>query len=581
MYEDTTSKGILWLGTNGGLFAVNIHTGTVRHWTEAKGLPNNVVYGILPDDAGNLWLSTNRGLAKFNPTSQTFRAYTLSDGLPSNEFNQGAYFRANSGELFFGSMEGLVSFFPHRVRDNPFVPPIVLTAFKKFNKPVTLDTAITLAHTIEIPHSDNFISFEFAALNFLNSQKNKYMYKLEGFDNDWIYAGEQRTVNYTNLDPGTYQFRVKGSNNDGVWNDVGATLQLRVLPPWWQRWWFRSGLLVMVVGGLGAGYYGRMRFVKAQNHKLKGLVASRTVELEAMLVEVETTSKEIQRQHEILEEQAREIEFVNSELQMTNQTLEDKNGELALLNNEKNEFLGIASHDLKNPLASIILTIDKIQRYASRMTAEQITQSQNSIRQTAQRMVTIITNLLDVNALESGKINIVIEPVDVSAIVQTIVHDYQEKAALKNILLYAEGTETQHYALADGNIVQEVLDNLVSNAVKYSPHGKRVWVSVVSDESNLTERLSSSEALASGLITDAYACLLLTVRDEGQGLTEEDKGRLFGKFARLSAQPTGGEHSTGLGLSIVKKLVEAMHGRVWCESELGKGATFVVELPSV
>jgi signal transduction histidine kinase len=169
----------------------------------------------------------------------------------------------------------------------------------------------------------------------------------------------------------------------------------------------------------------------------------------------------------------------------------------------------------------------------------------------------------------------------VSAIVQTIVHDYQEKAALKNILLYAEGTETQHYALADGNIVQEVLDNLVSNAVKYSPHGKRVWVSVVSDESNLTERLSSSEALASGLITDAYACLLLTVRDEGQGLTEEDKGRLFGKFARLSAQPTGGEHSTGLGLSIVKKLVEAMHGRVWCESELGKGATFVVELPSV
>ncbi|MBD1210623.1 MAG: hypothetical protein H9535_19500 [Ignavibacteria bacterium] len=563
MYEDTTSKGILWLGTNGGLFLVNIKTGTVRHWTEAEGLPNNVVYGILPDDAGNLWLSTNRGLAKFNPTSQTFRAYTLSDGLPSNEFNQGAYFRANSGELFFGSMEGLVSFLPNRVLDNPFLPPVVLTAFKKFNKVVLLDTAISAAHVIEIYHSDNFISFEFAALNYVNPQKNQYAYKLEGFDRDWIQAGTQRSVNYTNLDPGTYQFRVRASNNDGVWNKTGSTLELRILPPWWLTWWFRGLVVILFVGGLGAGYYVRINVVEMQNRKLKQVVHVRTQELQTTLAELEANNREIHQQHGILEEQAREIEMVNT-------TLHEKNHLLEHLNHEKNEFLGIVAHDLKNPITSIKLIASMMQRYRDKITGDDVMKQMQKVEFTATRMEEIVTNLLDINAIESGALSLKSIECDIADTLKAIVEQYRMQADAKGITLIYDNVSSAR-VIVDPIRAWEVLDNLLSNAIKYSPLGKTIWMTITMKNRN---KGTQSEAASQHSVQ-------ISIRDEGPGVSEEDMAKLFGKFARLSARPTAGEQSTGLGLSIVKKLVEAMNGKVWCESELGKGATFIVELPVV
>ena len=563
IYEDTTSKGILWLGTNGGLFAVTIKTGTVRHWTEAEGLPNNVVYGILPDDDGNLWLSTNRGLAKFNPTNQTFRAYTLSDGLPSNEFNQGAYCRAHNGELFFGSMEGLVSFLPKNVRDNLFLPPVVLTAFKKFNRDVPLDTAISAAHVIEIHHSDNFISFEFAALNFVSPQKNQYAYKLEGFDRDWIQAGTQRSVNYTNLDPGTYQFRVKASNNDGVWNKTGSTLELRVLPPWWLTWWFRGSVVILVVGGLGAGYYMRINVMEMQNRRLKQVVHERTQELQTILVELEANNREIHQQHEILEVQAREIEIVNT-------TLNEKNHLLERLNHEKNEFLGIVAHDLKNPITSIKLIASMMQKYRDKITGDDVMKQMQKVEFTATRMEEIVTNLLDINAIESGALSLKAIECDIADTLKAIVEQYRLQADAKGISLIYNYVSSAR-VIVDPIRAWEVLDNLLSNAIKYSPLDKIIWITITVKTSN---KCAQSE-------TEEQRSIQISIRDEGPGLSEEDMAKLFGKFARLSARPTAGEQSTGLGLSIVKKLVEAMNGRVWCESEIGKGATFIVELPAV
>lgn len=244
-------------------------------------------------------------------------------------------------------------------------------------------------------------------------------------------------------------------------------------------------------------------------------------------------------------------------LENQNERLVSVNENLVELNNEKNEFLGIVAHDLKNPLASILLGIEMLQRYQDRMTADQQIKRLSDMRTTSRRMQAIITNLLDVNAVDTGKFTLTPTKFNFSDAVRAVVEDYIERAKEKNITLNFEAESSDIIAFADNNATVQILDNLVSNAVKYSPFNTTAWIRV---------RVVAAKA----------QCL---VKDEGPGISEEDKKKLFGKYARLSAKPTGGEHSTGLGLSIVKKLAEAMHGTVWCESELGDGATFILELP--
>ncbi len=244
-------------------------------------------------------------------------------------------------------------------------------------------------------------------------------------------------------------------------------------------------------------------------------------------------------------------------LETQNERLTNVNQNLVDLNNEKNEFLGIVAHDLKNPLASILLGIEMLQRYQERMTTDQQQKKYGDMISTTRRMQAIITNLLDVNAIDTGKVKLVPTQFNFTDAVHAVVDDYAERAKEKGIVLHFEAETDDVLAFADNNASVQILDNLVSNAVKYSPFDKNVWVVVKK-------------------VRNSAQCL---VKDEGPGLSEDDKKKLFGKYARLSAKPTGGEHSTGLGLSIVKKLAEAMQGNVWCESELGQGATFFLELP--
>jgi serine phosphatase RsbU (regulator of sigma subunit)/ligand-binding sensor domain-containing protein len=247
------SGSVLWVGTwGGGLDKFDKTTGTFTHFTEKDGLPNGVIYGILGDAAGNLWLSTNNGLSKFNPKTKNFRNYDVDDGLQSNEFNQGAYFKSKNGEMFFGGINGFNRFHPERINDNPHPPPIVLTAFMKFDKLMKLDTSITEITRLKLSYRDNFFSFAFAALDYTNPVKNQYAYKLEGFNEDWIYCGTRRYASYTNLDGGTYRFRVKGANSDGVWNEDGIAIQIIVTPPFWKTWWFISlSALALLLAGYG------------------------------------------------------------------------------------------------------------------------------------------------------------------------------------------------------------------------------------------------------------------------------------------------------------------------------------------
>ena len=262
IYED--KDGTLWFGTYGGglnkltVSQQKLNNGNARfiNYSIKDGLASNIVYGILGDEEGNLWLSTDNGLSKFNPKTETFRNYFESDGLQGNQFFWGASFKGINGELFFGGTNGLNAFYPSTLKDNKHIPPIVITDFQIFNKPVEvgskdspLDRSIFETRKIKLTYNQNVFSIEFAALDFTAPNKNQYEYMMEGFDKNWVKSGNRRFVTYTNLDPGTYIFRVKGSNNDGIWNNKGTSLKIVILPPFWRTWWFII-ISVLVIGGV-------------------------------------------------------------------------------------------------------------------------------------------------------------------------------------------------------------------------------------------------------------------------------------------------------------------------------------------
>jgi ligand-binding sensor domain-containing protein/serine phosphatase RsbU (regulator of sigma subunit) len=250
----------LWIGTwGGGLNRFNPATGTFKHFRKTDGLPSDSIYGILEDRQGNLWLSTNKGLIRFNPGQKTFRNYLETDGLQSNEFNGGSYFKSRSGEMFFGGINGFNAFYPDAIKDNPHIPPIVITSFQKLNKEVKLGQSISCINELTLSYKDYFFSFEFAALDYTIPSENKYAYKMVGLDEDWIYTGaDKRFAAYTTLAPGKYIFRVKGSNNDGIWNEEGTSIIVTITPPLWRTWWFQGISVILVLLIIWSLYKKRM-----------------------------------------------------------------------------------------------------------------------------------------------------------------------------------------------------------------------------------------------------------------------------------------------------------------------------------
>ncbi|TAE26230.1 MAG: hypothetical protein EAZ92_11050 [Candidatus Kapaibacterium sp.] len=268
---------------------------------------------------------------------------------------------------------------------------------------------------------------------------------------------------------------------------------------------------------------------------------------------------EIMRQQSILEHQSLEIE-------MNNTMLLERNSLLSILTQEKTDLMEIVSHDLKNPI-SAVRGLAELIRY-NFVEEEKISQTAEQIIQTSNKMFQLVTNVLDLNRLEEGRQQFNLIEFDITSLVEFCVEQYRQQAAAKNITIYYQNTSEGLHVLADEQACIQILDNLLSNAVKYSQHGTQMSV-----------RIASSFVVNDSNREKNVQYLRIEVQNEGEGISAQDMQKLFGKFARLSARPTGGEHSTGLGLSIVKKMVEAMNGRVWCESELGKGATFIVELP--
>jgi len=276
------SDGILWFGTWGdGLNRYDPVTDAITHYSTANGLPNDQIYGILVDEkSGELWLTTGYGLARFNPETGQCRTYDESDGVQSLEFRRGAVHRGRSGMFYVGGVNGFNMFRPEEIKSNTNVPPIVLTGVKAFDRaiPATMSS-------LELSYADNFLSFEFAALDFAEPRKNLYSYKLEGLEQDWVMAGTRRYVSYANISPGVYVFRVRGSNNDGMWNSDGASITFSITPPPWKTWWAFSLYGLVLVG---AGVRWRRYEINKIRRKDREEAALREAELRTEIEKQET-----------------------------------------------------------------------------------------------------------------------------------------------------------------------------------------------------------------------------------------------------------------------------------------------------
>jgi ligand-binding sensor domain-containing protein/serine phosphatase RsbU (regulator of sigma subunit) len=299
------NKGIIWAGTMAGLTAIDPAANKITQYYKKDGLASDYVAAILPGD-NDVWFGTSNGLCRLDHATGRFFTFDVTDGLPSNEFT-GAAFKGSGGRLYFGTTNGLLAFYPARIRTNPHKPDVVITEFTVLNKPWELPQAVSLTKEIELSFREYFFAFEFAALDYTAPAKNQYAYKLEGFNKEWVYLGNKREATFTNLDAGEYVLKVKASNNHGLWSDEKEIVRITISPPWWKTKTFYSASIMVVLLLVGAFIKVRERNLKIEKRLLEIKVRRRTRELELEKRKVEKANADIVKQKEVIEEKNKDI----------------------------------------------------------------------------------------------------------------------------------------------------------------------------------------------------------------------------------------------------------------------------------
>lgn len=620
IFEDSEKR--LWVGSS-GLSLFNRKSNTFTNYTTAQGLPDNTVVGILEDNRHNLWISTNKGISKATIVSAKekielmFRNYSTKDGLQDKVFNKWAFFKSKSGEMYFGGINGFNAFQPDSIKDNPYIPPVHITDFLLFNKPVTIGAKnsplkkhISQTQELVLKYNQSVFTFRFIALNYIYSEENQYAYKMEGFEKDWNYVGNKREATYTNLDPGKYTFLVKASNNDGVWNEKGTSIKITILPPWWQTWWFRLLLILTVLFSVFSYVNYRTNRLRKQKIVLAKMVKERTMQLEEANTTLEEKQEEITIQNEeliaqketllevntALEEKQEEIFRQNEELQAQketlqeiNRTLEEQKEEIESQRNEldqhrnnleqlvkertdelvtalkkaeesdrlKSAFLQNMSHEIRTPMNAII-------GFSELLTDSDMTTSEKEtfislIKKSSEVLLTLINDILDMSQIEANQLIISNQPVNVIEILKELFTLFQLQAQPKGIeLILDTGTLGENiFCLADPFRFKQVMSNLISNALKFTEKGSVTFGATIQSQSFIT----------------------FYVKDTGIGISKEVGNSIFERFLKVESAKTKLYRGVGLGLSICYNLVKAMRGNIWYESDLGRGTTFNFTLP--
>lgn len=480
------SDGRLCIGTYfGGLSLFNKKTNQFKTYDEKVGLANNNVLGVVEDKTGNLWISTTNGLSKLDLKTGIFRNYTQVDGLAGNEFNSRSFLGTNSDAVFLGGLSGLTSFYPGEIETNDAVVPIVFTGLKLFNQPVEVNGPDHLlkeqmmnTRQLTFQHDQNNFTIGFALLNYIKSDKNRYTYKLEGYDTDWNHVA-QPSATYTNLPSGHYQFIVKGLNNDGIAGSNFATIVIHILPPIWASWW--AYLIYFLLFSAILFLSIRYLFVRA--------LLKRTEDIQQM----------------------------------------------------KLNFFTHVSHEIRTPLTLILGPLESLLK--STKDLPEVNKQIAPIKNNADRLMRLITELMDFRKNESGKLKLNLAGHNIIAFSDEIFQPFKHLASQTNITYSFEHDASDIELYFDKRQMEKVLFNLLSNAFKFTSTNGCIKLSVLETSQHV----------------------IIQVRDNGIGIPFESQAKLFSEFFQVNAQGSG-HIGSGIGLALSKSIIKAHHGNITIES---------------
>lgn len=500
----TTQSGETFIATFGGGISKVSETDNMgfpvsfETYGSAHGLPSNIILSLEEDNNGNIWIGSEGGLTKFNRKLQTFENFSeIKRLMKRNNFSENSRYRLRDGRMLFGYSHGMVIFNPDNVRNNTFNPYLAFVQFKLFNRnlpisregPLTKD--IDILDRIELRYNQNFIGIEFAALDYIDPENILYMYKMEGFDKEWIYAGNQRTANYTNLSRGKYLFRVKSTNSDGVWANNERVLTIEVLPPFWATGWAYLIYVLAAVLILYITFRILYTFYKMRN-KI------------------------------VLEKRESEI---------------------------KTRFFTNISHEIRTPLTMIVSPIENLLQ--SKTTPQPVKDQLALVSKNTKRLLKMVNQILDFQKIEQSPLTV--SKVEIAAFVENIYVNYIKNAEIKKIDYAFENRVGTQTIWADAEAVEKIVVNLLSNAFKYTPAGRSIHVSVYHENDDVAVR----------------------IKDTGIGISKDKQERLFRRFESFNEDKSN--PSTGIGLSIVKEMVDKHRARITVESDEHKGSVFTVQ----
>ena len=501
------SKGRFLLGTRKGLYIFDEKKGTLVNYTVSDGLPNNVVHGVLEDEDNNIWISTDLGLSCYNTSEGQFRNFTDIDGIQSNQFTPYSYCRSRNGKMYFGGINGISVFNPSVFPTNPFIPSAMIVDLQIMNRSVRPDdnSGILTKHisetgNITLNSRQTMVSLYFTVADYISGKHNRFAYKLEGLDNDWVYTdNNKRSASYSNLAPGDYCFMVKASNRDGLWNGNPTKLYIKVLPAWYVTWWAKL-IYVMFFIGISVFVFRYLWMKKSMRIQL-------------------------------------EMERVDKE-------------RIKEVNEMKLRFFINISHELRTPLTLIVAPLAELLR---NVTDKAVLAKIRYINTNANRLLFLVNQLMDYRRAELGVFKLKVKKQVLDDTVLRIFRYYETLAGTSGIEYRLENTLDGKEVWCDSNYIEMILNNLLSNSFKYTPSGGSITLRVKEDGE----------------------MLLFEVADTGKGIPVEKQKLIFERFYQVDNEHVG----SGVGLSIVKRLVELHHGSITLDSDSGKGCTFFIRLP--
>ncbi len=496
----------LWIGTGNGLCQFDYSSGNFVR------IPLNLTSNLICDiiaDGDYLWLTTTKGLVRFRPDNNEFKIFTQSDGLQSDQFNVKSGIKTANGKIYVGTANGFNAFSPKDVVDNKYIPPVVITNFQIFNKDIyagsdgILKKPIDQTSEIILSYKQTVFSLEFVALSYSTPEKNQYAYKLEGFDKDWNYVGNQRKATYTNLPAGTYIFHVKGSNNDGAWNETGTKIKIIINPSVWLTKGFIIGygiLFVCLMIYIIRYFNGRAR----KKH------------------EEELSQLNIEKEKEVY--------------------------------NAKIGFFTLIAHEIRTPVSLIIGPLEKIMQEMETFPVK-VKDDLNIIARNGQRLLSLVNQLLDFRKVDQQAIRISFSRQNIYDLLKNIYDRFKPSVEQKNISIDIQCDDESFMAMVDPEALTKAVSNLLSNALKYTNDRIEIDLQTQNREDKSFE---------------------ITVSDNGSGIPPEEQQHIFNPFYQIAGKDNPG---TGIGLSLVKSLVEAHHGKVCLTSIPRKKTSFFIILP--